>query len=157
MKFGGSSLVDAAKIKNVARTVERFSKENSIVVVASALNDVTDKLVEIGELAQKGKIAQARTRLSGLQSFHLKTARGVIGTAHVKELAETIERLNHELERTVEGVSHLRELTPRSRDYLLSFGERLSTPILTLAMRNLGLKARNFTGADAGITTDENF
>lgn len=157
MKFGGSSLANAAKIKNVARTVERFSKDNGIVVVASALNEVTDKLVEIGELSQKGKIAQARVRLSRLQSFHLKTARDAARAAHVKEIVATIEQLNQELERTVEGISHLRELTPRSRDYLLSFGERLSTPILTLAMRNLGLRARDFTGADAGITTDENF
>jgi aspartate kinase len=62
-----------------------------------------------------------------------------------------------DLEKTVEGISHLRELTPRSRDYLVSFGERLSTPILAAAIRNLDLKARALTGAEAGITSDEKF
>jgi aspartate kinase len=157
MKFGGSSLASSAAIKNAARMVQRFSTDNRIVVVASAMNGVTDRLAEIGELAQKGKIAQARIRLSRLQSLHLKTARGVTGRTTNKALVDAIKRMNMELDRTVEGVSHLRELTPRSRDYLLSFGERFSTPILTMGLRNLGLRARAFTGADAGIATDGNF
>ena len=157
MKFGGSSLANTARIKNVAATVQRFSTENRIVVVASAMDDVTDRLLEIGELAQKGRPAQARVRLSRLQSLHLKTARGVAAKKNSKELLDAIERLNLDLERTVEGISHLRELTPRSRDYLLSFGERFSTPILASGLRDIGLRARAFTGADAGITTDGNF
>src|SRR5260370_40396568 len=75
----------------------------------------------------------------------------------MKEILHFINRLNMELEKTVEGISHLRELTPRSRDYLLSFGERLSTPILAAAIRSLGVKARALTGAEAGITSDERF
>ena len=157
MKFGGSSLSNTARIKKAARTVQRFSTDNRIVVVASAMDDVTDRLVEIGELAKKGKNGQARIRLTRLQSLHLKTARAVTTKKNDTELVNTIERLNTELERTVEGVSHLRELTPRTRDYLLSFGERFSTPIMASALRSLGLRARAFTGADAGITTDENF
>lgn len=157
MKFGGSSLANAAKIKNAARIVERFSKDNRIVLVVSALDDVTDKLVEIGDLAQKGRIVQARARLARLQSFHLKTARAVLGRITSKELFDTVGQLNHELERTVEGIAHLRELTPRSRDYLLSFGERFSSPLVAQGLRNLGLRARAYTGAEAGITTDENF
>src|ERR1700758_563955 len=140
MKFGGSSLANTARIKNVAATVQRFSKENRIVVVASAMDDVTDRLLEVGELAQKGRPAQARVRLSRLQSLHLKTARGVAAKKNSKELLDAIELLNTELERTVEGISHLRELTPRSRDYLLSFGERFSTPILASGLRDLGLR-----------------
>lgn len=150
-------MANAARIKNAARTVQRFSTNNRIVVVASAMNDATDRLVEIGELAQKGKTAQVRIRLSRLQSLHMTTARGVTARTANKELVDTIKLLNTELERTVDGISHLRELTPRSRDYLLSFGERFSTPILASGLRTLGLRARAFTGGDAGITTDENF
>jgi aspartate kinase len=157
MKFGGSSLANAAKIERAARTVQRFSTSNKIVVVASAMDDVTDRLVAIGELAQMGKIAQARLRLSRLDSLHLKTAKGVTERAKARDLLGRIQGLNHELERTMEGVSHLRELTPRSRDYLLSFGERFSTPIFAAALSRIGLRARAFTGAEAGITTDETF
>jgi len=57
----------------------------------------------------------------------------------------------------VEGIGHLRELTSRSRDYLLSFGERLSAPILAVTLSAIGLRARALTGAEAGIATDDNF
>ena len=157
MKFGGSSLANASRIKKVSRIVQRFSEGNKVVVVASAMDDVTDRLVVIGEMAQKGEISQARSLLSKIQSMHLNTSRKISSRRTSKELLANIDQLILELKRTVEGISQLRELTPRSRDYLLSFGERLSTPILTDALRAGGLKARAFTGAEAGITTDENF
>jgi len=157
MKFGGSSIANAAKIKNAARVIERFSSENRIVVVASAIDDTTDRLVEIGELARRGETARVRRILSSIQKLHTKTARATSSQKMSKELLDRIDRLNEELEKTVEGIAHLRELTPRSRDYLLSFGERLSTPILAAAIRSLSLKTRALTGAEAGITSDERF
>ncbi len=147
MKFGGSSLANATRIKNAARIVQRFLPENKMVVVASAMNDTTDRLVEIGELARKGENARARKM----------TARAASTKKTRRELLNLIDRLNRDLEKTVEGISHLRELTPRSRDYLLSFGERLSAPILAATIRSLGLKTRALTGAEAGITSDERF
>jgi aspartate kinase len=157
MKFGGSSLATASRIKNAARIVQRFSKGNRVVLVASALDDVTDRLLELGETAQKGGFPKAKSLLSKLQTLHSRIGRDVSARSAEKELIIRIGELNLELERTVEGISHLRELTPRSRDYLLSFGERLSTITVATALRNVGLKARAFTGAEAGITTDENF
>ena len=157
MKFGGSSLANAARIRTAARVVQRFSPQNKTVVVASAIDDTTDRLVEIGELAQKGENARARKILSRIQTMHTKTARETSPKKATKELPNLIDRLNRELVKTVEGIAHLRELTPRSRDYLLSFGERLSAPILAAAIRNLGLKTRALTGAEAGITSDERF
>jgi aspartate kinase len=157
MKFGGSSLANAARIKNAARIVQRFLPENKMVVVASAMNDTTDRLVEMGELARKGENARVRKILSRIQNLHIKTARAASTKNTRKELLNLIDRLNRDLEKTVEGISHLRELTPRSRDYLLSFGERLCAPILAAAIRSLGLKTRALTGAEAGITSDERF
>jgi aspartate kinase len=157
MKFGGSSLANTARIKNAARIVQRFLPENKMVVVASAMNDTTDQLIEIGELARKGENARVRKILSRIQTLHIKTARAASMKKTRRELLNLIDRLNMELEKTVEGISHLRELTPRSRDYLLSFGERLSTPILAAAIRSLGVKTRALTGAEAGITSDERF
>jgi aspartate kinase len=156
MKFGGSSLANASRIQKAAKIVHRFSEGNSVVVVVSAMDDVTDKLVEIGELAQRGDRKMARRLVSAIQSLHNKTAQK-ISVKSGKEIVTKIGAINQELERTVDGSSHLRELTPRTKDYLLSFGERLSAPIFTGALRALGLKAREFTGAEAGITTDENF
>jgi aspartate kinase len=157
MKFGGSSLANAKGIKNAARIVQRFSPQNKIVVVASAMNDTTDHLVEIGELARKGENGRVRRILRSIQSLHLKTAQAISSGKTSKELLDQINRLSTDLEKTVEGISHLRELTPRSSDYLLSFGERLSAPILAAAIRNLGFKAQALTGAEAGIASDNKF
>ena len=157
MKFGGSSLANATRIKNAARIVQRFSPENRIVVVASAMNDTTDHLLEIGELARKGDKTRATKILARIQKLHMKTARPTSSRKTGKETLEEINRLNDDLEKTVAGISHLRELTPRSKDYLLSFGERLCAPILAAEIRSLGLQAHALTGAEAGITSDEKF
>lgn len=157
MKFGGSSLATASKIKSTAKTVKRFVAENRIVVVASAMDDVTDKLIEIGELAQKGEANKAQRVLSKLQALHSKTALQVSQRGSAKKVGSEISRLNEELGRTVAGISHLREMTARSKDYLLSFGERFSTPLVATALQAVGVKSRSLTGSEAGITTDENF
>ncbi len=157
MKFGGSSLANATSIRNAARIVQRFSPENKIVVVASAMNDTTERLLEIGELAQKKENARVRKILGITQRLHVKTARSVSSRKTSRELLDRINQLNRDLEKTVEGISHLRELTPRSRDYLLSFGERLSALILAAAIRNLGFKAQSLTGGEAGIASDDKF
>jgi len=157
MKFGGSSLANATSIRNAARIVQRFSPENKIVVVASAMNDTTERLLEIGELAQKKENARVRKILGITQRIHVKTARSVSSRKTSREILDRINQLKTDLEKTVEGISHLRELTPRSRDYLLSFGERLSAPILAAAIRNLGFKAQSLTGGEAGIASDDKF
>jgi len=157
MKFGGASLANAARMKNAAKIIQRYSPKNKVVVVASAIGDTTDQLTETGELAKKGDLRRARKPLSKIQLSHLKIARMVAGRGETRELVAKIEQLNSELERTVEGIAHLRELTSRSRDYLLSFGERLSAPILAATLSAIGLRARALTGAEAGIATDDNF
>ena len=157
MKFGGTSLANAPRMKNAARIIQQHSLRNKIVVVASAIGETTDQLVEIAELAKKGNLKQARKLLSKIQASHLKIARMVSGRGGTRDLVSRLDQLNSELERTVEGIVHLRELTSRSRDYLLSFGERLSTPIFAATISALGLRTRTLTGSEAGITTDDNF
>lgn len=157
MKFGGTSLANAERINRSARIVQRFSPSNKIAVVVSAMDDVTDQLAEIGRLAQKGEARKTKQLLAKLQNLHLNTARSVGDRGSRRELLDKISQLNTELERTVDGIGHLRELTPRSKDYLLPFGERLSTHIFTAALQAIRLKSRSLTGAEAGITTDDNF
>jgi aspartate kinase len=157
MKFGGTSLANASRLKNAARIVKRYSPGNKIVVVASAIGKTTDQLIEIAEFAREGNLHRARRLLSKIQASHLKIARIVAGRGETRDLVSRLDQLNSELARTVEGIAHLRELTSRSRDYLLSFGERLSAPILTATLSAVGLRARALTGAEAGIATDANF
>ncbi|HEX4919407.1 MAG TPA: aspartate kinase, partial [Candidatus Bathyarchaeia archaeon] len=157
MKFGGSSLSNAARIRNSSRIVQQFARDNRIIVVVSALGEVTDQLLEIGDLAVKGEPRRADTLRSRVQNFHSKVAKSIAVGAERKRLLDEIDRLNSELQKTVDGVRHLREMTQRTRDYLLSFGERYAAPILASALRTMGLRARSLTGGEAGITTDDRF
>jgi aspartate kinase len=157
MKFGGTSLANAPRMKNAARIIQRYHPKNKIVVVASAIGETTDQLIEIAELAKKGNLQQARKLLNKIKTSHIKIARTVAGRGETRDLVSRLDQLNSELERTVEGIAHLKELTHRSRDYLLSFGERLSTPIFAATISAFGLRTRTLTGAEAGITTDDNF
>src|SRR5260370_42470881 len=110
MKFGGSSLANVAAIRNAARIVERFSTENKIVVVASAMDDTTDQLVEIGELALKGENARAGKLLSRIQSLHTKTARATSPRKTPKNLLTIIDQVYAASESTLAVIYHLREL-----------------------------------------------
>ena len=157
MKFGGSSLANPARIKNAARIVQRFSSKNKIVVVASAMDDVTDRLIEIGEMATKGEAGKANAAVSKLIQLHAKSALSVAKRGSRRELSGIIDSLSDDLAKTTEGIAHLREMTPRSRDYLLSFGERFAALILAYALKNLGIESTPLTGGEAGITTDDNF
>ena len=157
MKFGGSSLANASRIKKAAGIIQQYSSSNNIVVVVSAIDDVTDELQELGEAAQQGDSTMTKSLLSKLQFLHSSIARSISARGTGKEFLDNISRMNLELRKTVEGISHLRELTLRSRDYLLSFGERFSTLMMAAALRNAGLRTHAFSGAEAGITTDENF
>src|ERR1700751_3267250 len=157
MKFGGSSLANTARVRRAARIVQRFSAENKIVVVVSAMDDVTDRLVEIEESVLKGENSRVRTLLSKLQRFHAITARSIARERPGADPVASVSLLSAELQKTVNGILHLREVTPRSRDYLLSFGERFALPIFASALRAIGLKARPMSGGEAGIATDDNF
>src|SRR2546428_13923456 len=93
MKFGGTSLANAARMKNAARIIQRYSPKNKVVVVASAIGNTTDKLTEIAELSKKGDLRQARKLLSKIQLSHLKIARTVAGRGGVERGVEQKEKI----------------------------------------------------------------
>lgn len=157
MKFGGSSVADAECITKVARIVADHTKKHGVVVVVSALKSVTDQLAESLEKARDGDEKFVQDFIQKLTVRHLTTARKVVGRKVQKEVELAIKGLVGELERVLMGVMYLGEVTPRSRDYVLSFGERLSIPIMWGALRGLGLKAQHHTGKEAGVVTDSNF
>jgi aspartate kinase len=158
VKFGGTSVGDAERIKAVAQNIKETSVKNQVVVVASALNSVTDTLIRLTELAQKGQIEKCRDEVKKVKERHLQSVNQSIRNSTIQsETTESVERRIDELEKVLEGISILGEMTPRSRDLVASFGERLSTPIIWGAISDTGLKAKHLTGGEAGIVTDEEF
>ena len=155
MKFGGSLLGSKGGVNRVAKIVANHSKENRVVTVVSALGDVTDLLLELAEDALAGG-KRRRQLFEGLKMTH----DGALAQLSKKSRGQTRQLVNDSLDslnRILEGVSLLRELTPRSSDLILSFGERLSAPILAAALRDRGLEAKSLTGKEAGIITDDSF
>ncbi|MGA1869627.1 MAG: aspartate kinase [bacterium] len=157
MKFGGSSIASGERIKNVAGLIQ--TEKRSKVVVVSALGGVTDSLIEIAEtiLGQSVDVIEQKVEkyCDWLTRKHLEAIEIAI---HNKKIAKTVShevtKLIGRLRVALLGVGYLEDLSLKSMDYILAFGERLSMNIMSGALRTIGIESRAFTGAEAGILTD---
>ncbi|MBE0511866.1 aspartate kinase [Candidatus Bathyarchaeota archaeon] len=159
MKFGGTSVASGENIRHVANLIANYvSQGYRVVAVVSALEGVTDKLIEAAEQAKKGNRDYFREFKQKLLEEHLTAARKAIENKRIQEEMEQILKTTiDELEKVLTGIIYVGELTPKSKDYVLSFGERLSTPIVGGSLRDLELNAQFYTGGEIGIVTDSNF
>ncbi len=159
MKFGGTSVADGQKIRHVASLVaKQVDQGYRVIVVVSALDGVTDRLIEAAAEAKKGNQDYVSQFKQMILEEHLAAVRNAIQKKTVQQDFENIiETTVEELEKVLTGIIYVGELTPKSRDYVLSFGERLSAPVICGTLRDLGLNSEFFTGGEAGITTDSNF
>ena len=135
MKFGGSSVGNPVRIRHVMGIVARAQAQHSrLLVVLSAFQGVTDQLIAISRLASRGD----RKYLSGLRSLkkrHLDTLGDLIAVRQrAKAEAFVRDRLD-DLSDVLHGVFFTKELTARTLDYVMSFGEILSTYILAEALK----------------------
>lgn len=159
MKFGGTSVATGENIHRVAKIVaDSVKKGYSVVVVVSALAGVTNQLVEEAEQAKKKSEKQIQEFTKKLVEKHVATVTKAIKNKSIqKEVEQVIKKTVDELEKVLTGICYVGEITPKSRDYVLSFGERLSAPIVWGALRDRQLPTQYFTGKEAGIVTDANF
>lgn len=146
MKFGGSSVESAAAIERVAKIVAGRRRERPLVIV-SAMAKTTDRLVEIGESAAAGRRAKALRLLEALREFHDRE------TAALGE-QEILRPIFEELTELVHGLAVLGELTPRARDAVMSYGERLSSLIVARYFAHFGLLAVHVDSQRCMITDD---
>lgn len=158
LKYGGTSISTAKDIVNVAKQIQLLSKNNQVVTVFSAVSETTDDLIEIGELIQHEEKEKVNHILSKIINKHKQLGNEVIKKPqNRKKLAEKLNSDFKELAALIDGMVLLGEITPRSRDYLISFGERLSIKLISAALDDLGSKSIALTGKDVGIVTDSNF
>ncbi|MEM4352555.1 MAG: hypothetical protein QXV68_02925, partial [Candidatus Caldarchaeum sp.] len=148
MKFGGSSLASADLIRKAASIVAGHASEHEIIVVCSASGDTTDDLLALVETARRGRSEDVERRLSQLEQHHLNLLAAVADDRVREETGETLKQWLRELRRATLGILYLREATPRSTDYVLSFGERLSTLVMAGALNSMGLKAQYLDGGE---------
>ncbi len=163
MKFGGTSVGDGSRIKHVAELAKEYRDSgNEVVLVISALNGVTDALLKSAkEASETGKTSTIKEFITDLTKQHHQAAQDAITGKKAKKIVEVVTKeldsRIEELEKALIGICYLGELTVRSIDYISSYGERLSAPILCGSLNSLGIKSRSFTGGDAGIITTDDY
>jgi aspartate kinase len=154
MKFGGTSVADAQCIRHVADILEQHHKQgDELAVVVSAQRGVTDQLIEITTRLPTAKDDSAIAPLiQALGTRHMTALEGA-APDYIAETGAVIEERLISLQNILFAVYNLRELTPRSKDYIISFGERLLAPVLSAALRQRGIPSTVLDGCDAGILT----
>src|SRR5438128_873970 len=152
MKFGGTSVESAAAIERVAGIVKAREDRRPVVVV-SAMGKTTNKLLAIADTAIKGKREDYIRQLHDLRDYHSREARHIVPLADRAELDRFLDDHFQELTELVKGLAVLGELTPRSVDAISSYGERLSSYIVTLGFRRFGIPAEHLDSRDV-IQTD---
>ncbi len=158
LKFGGTSISSAANIRHVANFINSLSKQHKIVCVFSAITGVTDDLIRITTLIQNRNNDAVNNLAKKIIKNHVQISNECVKNLKIrKELVNKMTADLSELQELLHGMLLLGEVTPRSSDYLISFGERLSINLVTAALNDLGAKAVALTGKDAGIVTDSNF
>jgi aspartate kinase len=151
MKFGGSSLESAKAIQRVASIV-RDHLERQPAVVVSAMGKTTDRLLAIARFSATGNRQAAQRELTALRRFHLMEAAYLVRAAQAIWLDNQIGRIFDELDQVLCEVSQSGSLTPQLSDAVLSFGERLSSVIVTAAFRQTGIDAVHLDARSAIVT-----
>ncbi|MDR0643888.1 MAG: bifunctional aspartate kinase/homoserine dehydrogenase I [Treponema sp.] len=151
MKFGGTSVGIPSAVKRIIDIV----RNEKAVVVASAFSGVTDTLIE---LARKCRDRDNRSIeiLEDLRKRHYDMASSFLSADALNSAIHSIEKPFSELKRILDGVSALEELSPRSLDNVMSFGERFSASILTEIFRENGINAE-YLDARPLVKTDDTF
>ena len=157
MKFGGSSLADLDELRRVAKIIEA-RQEQSPVVVLSAFGKTTDVLIQ---LADKAMIVTEKELIDELNDyFEPRLYRLIPGLVTDHGLQQSClteaKRIMQELKNICRGLALIKELTPRSLDTLMSYGELLSQTIMYYALKSRGVKAARVP-AQTLIKTDSNF
>jgi len=158
LKFGGTSLASVKDIQNVTDIISKLSSENEIVIVCSAVDGITDELIHISEQIKKVNKKEANRVLAKISQKHKQFTTHIVTDSKIqKTLLDKMKSDLSELEGLVHGLLLLGEVTPRSFDYLASFGEKLSINLVSFALQQLKKKSVPLSGKKAGIVTDSNF
>jgi len=156
MKFGGTSVEDAAAIERTAAIVRgRRDKGMEAIVVVSAMSKVTDTLLAAAAAAGAGDRAGALTISAGLHARHILTAKELLEESLFRELQLVIDAEFSALDDLLRGIAAVGELTPRTSDLVVSFGERLSSRMVAAAFAQRGLQGAHFDARNAIITDNQ--
>jgi aspartokinase/homoserine dehydrogenase 1 len=153
LKFGGSSVGTPERIQQVISIVKKYPED--IAVVFSAFGRVTDQLIHCSELALHGNL-EYESAIGKLTEQHFHAVRELVNVAHQSSILAQVKIQLNALEDVLHGVYLVKERTPRTLDYIMSFGERISAYIISEAFREHGIPS-DYLDARKVIYTDNQF
>ncbi len=139
LKFGGSSVGSADAIAKVVAIVTESIKKEPTIVVVSAMSGVTDQLLMLAQSASQGNEAY-KTIIQNIEQKHLDAVRALLPIQQQSSTLSMVKQLLNELESNCEGLFMLRELSMRMQDKIISYGEILSSKIISATFESKGIK-----------------
>ncbi|MEP6711141.1 MAG: bifunctional aspartate kinase/homoserine dehydrogenase I [Ferruginibacter sp.] len=155
LKFGGSSVANAANIKKVIAIVKQKIAVDSSIVVVSALGGITDLVLQCCQLAADGNEGY-RNQLAEIEQRHIQTVRELIPINNQSGILSFVKTQCNQIEDICNGIFVLKELSERTKDRVLSYGELLSSKIIMAGFQSQHIETE---WADAGrlIVTNADF
>ncbi|MDQ6889565.1 MAG: bifunctional aspartate kinase/homoserine dehydrogenase I [Bacteroidota bacterium] len=139
LKFGGSSVANAQNINSVISILQQaIKKDSDTIVVLSAFGGATDALLEAASLASRGDTSY-KEKLQAIEHRHISTVRELIPLDKQSSVLSMVKKRCNEIEDICNGVYLLRELSLRTKDIIISYGELLSSQIFAAKLRSIGI------------------
>lgn len=155
LKFGGSSVANAENIKKVKAIIEQYMPVEKTIVVVSAFGGTTDKLLQCGILAVRGDQSYKQA-LQQVTNHHLDTVKTLLPLTAQSSILSSVMQQCHEVEDICNGIFLLGELSDKTKDRILSYGEILSSLIISSYLNAVNI-ANRWTDARQLIQTDSLF
>jgi len=155
LKFGGTSVANAENISKTITIIQEAAKKDKTIVVASALGGVTDILLLSGKLAASGDESY-KQQLQLVEQRHLDTVKSLIPLTQQSSVLSMVKKRCNEIEDICNGIFLLGELSYRTKDKIVSYGELLSTQIISEHLKILSIE-NAWKDARELIATDSQF
>ena len=155
LKFGGSSVANSQNINKVAEIIKNNTTDTKKIIVVSALGGITDLLLRTADLAQANDELY-KSLLQEIESKHLQAVKDLIPVQQQSAVLSLVKKICNEAEDVCNGIYLLRELSARTKDRIVSYGELLSSQIIAAKLNAAGL-VTEWKDARELIITDSNY
>src|SRR5450631_160604 len=152
MKFGGTSLGSAARMRIAAAIAAEQMPRRPVLIVVSAMSKITDLLLDTLRRAEAGDHRGLQTNIAALRELHLAASHELLPPERQEDAARGIAHLIAEFERIAGGMLMLNEMPPRSVDEAVAIGERLSALLIAAYLNAQGAAAEAINAADIIVT-----
>ena len=142
MKFGGTSVGNAARILSSARIVQEAAAKDSIVVVVSALGGITDRILNCVKAAGRGEQNTVSSILQEIEARHEEVIAAMFNASNAPRIREQVGTIIRQLHDLCFALVQLRALTPQLLDVALHMGEKLSAQIFAAILEQSGTPSR---------------